>query len=70
MACNKSVIIALIRLWESRKSAMLAQRRKLVPSAGYYLMRIALMTHIKNNAVHRSIIYPVQCNRQLNRPQI
>ena len=70
MACSKRVMLALAPLWKAADAALLTQGVKAGVAVGKQLMRIALVTHVKDQPVFIQVKGPVQGHRQLHRPQI
>ena len=70
MPRDKGVVSALIGLGEAGKPAVLTQCGKIVPASCDYLVRIALMADIKDDAVNARVINPVQRDRQLHRSEV
>ena len=63
-------VIALLRLHEAGEAAVLAQRSKTVPPAGQYLVDVALMADIVDDAVARGVELPLERYRQLDDAEI
>ena len=70
MACDESVMLALVGLGETGQSAELAEGRKQLLPARQCLMDIALVTHIEHQPVRCGIEHPVDGHGQLHHPQI
>ena len=65
MPCNESIVVRLIRFRETGNTAVAAQGRKFISSAGYDLMGIALVADVKYDTVDRTVVNSVKCNGQL-----
>lgn len=70
MPRDESIVVTLVWLRKAGKPAVLTQRSEFISSAGDYLVDIALMSHIKNDAVARRIIDTVQRNGQFHGAEI
>ena len=55
MTGTESIMLAFAALREAGKTAVLTQRRKLLPASGDNFMDIGLMTYVKNNLILRRI---------------
>ena len=70
MTGDKGVVDRFTGLWEARNAPVLAEAGKAVAAAGQDLMRIALMSDVKNESVPRRVIDPVDRHCQLDRSEI
>ena len=61
---------ALTGLGKARDAAELPQRRKAVRAAGEYFMDVALMPHVKNEAVARRVEHAVDGDGQLHHAEV
>ena len=55
MTGTEGIVLAFAALREAGKTAVLAQRRKLLPASGNNFMDIGLMTYVENNLIFRCI---------------
>ena len=55
MTGTEGIVLAFAALRETGKTAVLAQRRKLLPASGNNFMDIGLMTYVENNLIFRCI---------------
>ncbi len=55
MTSTEGIVLAFATLREAGKTAVLAQRRKLLPASGNNFMDIGLMTYVENNLIFRCI---------------
>ena len=70
MSRHKGVVDALSRLRKAGQSPKLPQSSHLLPPARQHLMGVALVPHVKDQAVHAGVKHPVDGHRQLHRAQI
>ena len=70
MPRNERIVRCLVRFGKAGNASMLPQGGEAVAPPGDDLVCIALMPHIKNQAVFCSIVYPVNGNGQLHRAEI
>ena len=70
MTRDESVVVTLIRLRETGKTAVLAKRTEAVASAGYDFVDIALMADVEDHPVARGIIHAMQRDGKLNGAEI
>ena len=67
---DEGVVYALAGLGKARDAAELPQRRKAVRAAGEYFMDVALMPHVKNEAVARRVEHAVDGDGQLHHTEV
>ena len=70
MSRDKGVVRALVRLREAGEPSVLAQREKALPAPCDYLVRIALVADVEDDAVARGVVDPVQRDGELYRAEI
>ena len=70
MTGTEGIVLAFAALREAGKTAVLAQRRKLLPASGNNFMDIGLMTYVENNLIFRCIKNLMQGQSQLYYAQI
>ena len=70
MSGNEGIIFPLIRLREPGQAAILTQGIKAVPASGDDFVGIALMPHVKDDAVFFGVIDAMQRQRQLHNAEI
>ena len=70
MTGTESIMLAFAAFGEAGKTAVLAQRRKLLPASGNNFMDIGLMTYVKNNLILRRIKNLMQGQSQLYYAQV
>lgn len=70
MTGDEGVVYALAGLGKARDAAELPQRRKAVRASGEYFMNVALMPHVKNEAVARRVEHAVDGDGQLHHAEV
>ena len=70
MTGTEGVMLAFAALGEAGKTAVLTQRRKLLPASGDNFMDIGLVTYVENNLIFRRIENLMQGQSQLYHAQV
>ena len=70
MTGTEGIMLAFAALRKAGKTAVLAQRRKLLPASGNNFMDIGLMTYVENNLIFRRIENLMQGQSQLYHAQV
>ena len=66
MACDESVVYALVRLGKAGDASELPQRTELLTPPGEQLMDVTLMPHVENEPVARRVEHAMDGDRQLD----
>ena len=70
MADAERVVLTLVAFWKRRKAILRLDRGDAVAAAGQYLVRIALMADVPDQAINRRVVQIVQRDSQLDHAEI